>query len=137
MVKKISETLGVDAGTVKFSEEQFVHLSSAREQRMAEIEDLQSALEAYKLQEKGEEMFMSKIGPGVSAADKDRILEVFRNVNDENLASSNVNSLGYKLNVIIIEPFWIALLKLRLAAWLDLISLHKLHNPIAFILAFT
>ena len=103
MVKKISETLGVDAGTVQFSEEQFVNLSSAREQRMAEIADYQSVLEAYKLQEKGEEMFMSKIGPGVSAADRDRILEVFRNVNDENLASSNVNSLGYKLNVIIKE----------------------------------
>ena len=103
MVKKISETLGVDAGAVQFSEEQFVNLSSAREQRMAAIAEYQSVLEAYKLQEKGEEMFMSKIGPGVSTADKDRILEVFRNVNDENLASSNVNSLGYKLNVIIKE----------------------------------
>ncbi len=103
MVKKISETLGVDAGAVQFSEEQFVNLSSAREQRMAAIADYQSVLEAYKLQEKGEEMFMSKIGPGVSAADKDKILEIFRNVNDENLASSNVNSLGYKLNLIIKE----------------------------------
>lgn len=68
-----------------------------------EIQDLQDAMGACKLIEKGEETFVGKAGPNISSDDKAEIIRAFANYGDANYDSINPESLGYALNQIKIK----------------------------------
>ncbi len=66
-----------------------------------EVARYTAALEAREEFDKGAEMFRSKIGSGVPKADADAMIRHFNNVQDEDIHSTNEESLGYKINQII------------------------------------
>ena len=68
-----------------------------------EIQDLQDAMGACKLIEKGEETFVGKVGPNISSDDKAEVIRAFANYGDANYDSINPESLGYALNQIKIK----------------------------------
>ena len=42
-----------------------------------------------------------------------------------------------ELHIVIIQPLGVAFVQRQLSTWLFLVVLHQLHNPFAFVLAFT
>lgn len=105
VVSDISRKLGVQNDGVEraLNANGYQDFVSKKMQSNNDIADLRAVLDAQECYDKGEEMFRSKIGNAVSAADKNEILTVFKNVNDANLSSTNPESLGYKQNQIIMK----------------------------------
>ncbi len=101
IVDNFASTLGVDkklAGQALAANYQGF---SSEVQFNSELQDLQAALDAQKARDKGDEMFASKIGTGVPKEASAEMLRVFKNVNDNNINSTNPDSLGYKTREII------------------------------------
>ena len=62
-----------------------------------DISELKSLLAASQAADKGKEMFVGKIGNFVSDADKEKIADAFRAARDTSAASTNPNSIGYRI----------------------------------------
>ena len=62
-----------------------------------EISELKALLAASQAADKGKEMFLGKIGDFVSDADKEKIADAFRAARDTSAASTNPNSIGYRI----------------------------------------
>ncbi|MBO5229674.1 MAG: hypothetical protein J6B20_02675 [Clostridia bacterium] len=103
VVGKIADAAGVDEKEAQKTAAIFMAQTtdSAFVQNSHDMHALKAALEAAKLYEKGDEMFRGKIGDSVSAEDKQAILQIVADVNDEDYTSTNENSLGFKINAII------------------------------------
>lgn len=103
VVGKIADAAGVDEKEAQKTAAIFMAQTtdSAFVQNSHDMHALKAALEAAKLYEKGDETFRSKIGDSVSAEDKQAILQIIADVNDEDYTSTNENSLGFKINAII------------------------------------
>ena len=103
ITKQVAGKLGIsDVDQVgKSLETRYTDFVSGNLGYSSEIADLRTMIAAQNHLDKGEEMFRSKLGVDVSNADKAALMEVFRNVNDSNLYSTNENSLGYQKNKII------------------------------------
>ncbi len=103
LVDKIAGATGISKKKVKDSAESYNDHNKAMAERNIRIDDLKVALEAYKLYEKGKELWNGKMPPDVDYNDQVGLTQVIKNVHDGNLNSTNVNSFGYRANEIILE----------------------------------
>lgn len=103
LVDKIAGATGISKKKVKDSAESYNDHNKAMAERNERIDNLKVALEAYKLYEKGDELWNGKMPPNVDYEYKAGLTQVIKNVHDGNLNSTNVDSFGYRANEIILE----------------------------------
>ncbi len=97
MFDRIASTLGVDKNEAKTSLKEANELLNKLDDLKQQIQMTNTAIAGRKLQDQGRKMLKDKLGDGVSAHVVNAYIEAARNANAD-LASANINSVGYKLN---------------------------------------